>query len=87
MDFKGTKGKWNLIYDDDHYVVETENENICACIIMDNEMEQQVANGRLISSAPELLEALINIRNNVNPDELNTPEIDLLINKALGKNI
>lgn len=56
--FKGTEGEWILSYDNDHYSIDTERNNICAVVIMDEEFQEQMANAKLISAAPDLLNAI-----------------------------
>lgn len=46
-----TKGEWRFDTDGHHYVVNAPDDNICACIILDDEVDEQTANGKLISDA------------------------------------
>jgi len=56
MEFKGTKGEWDIYVDDDFFCVKNEKlEDVCiiSSKIIDDE---ESANAKLISYAPELLE-------------------------------
>ena len=70
MEFKGTKGKWNLDgYKDDLYLVSSdcgEQGNII-CLKPDDDaiasQEKWIANAQLIASAPEMFEMLKDLLN------------------------
>jgi len=66
MEFKGTKGKWFIDYEESGY---NEHHTLCTPISVDNtigfcdvygEDEEAKANALLISKAPEMLEMLEN---------------------------
>jgi hypothetical protein len=57
MEFKGTKGKWNLLSNVSWCEIQTESpiKSICA---INKKIEEYEANALLISKAPEMLEML-----------------------------
>ena len=56
MKFKGTKGEWKILeYDNDLEVVSGEDPVICS---LPDKNSEYKANAKLISCAPEMLEAL-----------------------------
>jgi hypothetical protein len=63
MEFKGTQGHWEFITkpspDQTHEIRKVESENgISICMIRTNNEKQAHANGKLIATAPLMLEAL-----------------------------
>ena len=59
MEFKGTKGKWDIFRQDNDIYIETESGNAAICSIVGGVgLEQDEANALLISKAPEMLEML-----------------------------
>jgi len=90
-EFKGTKGKWKARNLFDNWIISDEKDLVLN--IVDNE-----ANAKLIASAPELLEALIQVTSSLEKaNELlekkgvllindNTSKAKEIINKALGVN-
>jgi len=96
-EFKGTKGEWRVFNIENNKQFHTyfkisnsEHEldprlGTSVCNITTRDSEQAIANAQLISAAPDLLEALMNIEN----DNFNIPESiwqmrNKAINKALG---
>lgn len=63
MEFKGSKGKWNL--DENQVIVKKEiGDWVCALYHTDiTTKEESKYNGLLISKAPEMLEMLVKITN------------------------
>jgi hypothetical protein len=57
MEFKGTKGKWNLLSNVSWCEIQTESPIKSICAINKN-IEEYEANALLISKAPEMLEML-----------------------------
>ena len=68
MEFKGTKGKWEYLYDGcDHcYVIVSANSSICSTVLLDriyfDTYKEIEANALLISKAPEMLEKLAEVK-------------------------
>jgi hypothetical protein len=60
MEFKGTKGKWNLLSNVSWCEIQTESPIKSICAINKN-IEEYEANALLISKAPEMLEMLQSI--------------------------
>ncbi len=100
MEFKGTKGQWRLSSLEatkGKYVAcelnidFSENLHNCVTVYCDNEIptENELANAKLIASAPELLEALMKIRKSIKDQKLESKfghtlsYVDEAINKAL----
>ena len=91
-EFKGTKREWSIrnVYIEKSWVNITSDKGIIARTFYGNlepiiTKEEAIANAQLISAAPDLLEALMNIEN----DNGNIPESiwqmrNKAINKALG---
>jgi len=72
MEFKGTKGEWKVGKSDgiktekgfkSKYVVETEELVVCDFIISKGYKKQSKRDAKLISAAPELLNALTSLLN------------------------
>lgn len=88
MEFKGTKGKWQ--YDiEGEFVFDVEGGNIIAAIqdieeSKHEEYEEMDANAKLIAAAPDLLEALMELRGSaiIESGDL-IRKADKAINKAL----
>jgi hypothetical protein len=83
MEFKGTKGEWsNFIYFEDFYSVESDvGQVICNTLCKD---DIDLANAKLISCAPEMLELLIKIKQyNHGVPEWLLVDSERLINKAI----
>jgi hypothetical protein len=54
---KHTKGEWKVTGDEDHFNIETDEKMICSSIITSEDVyEQEMANAKLISEAPNLLQ-------------------------------
>lgn len=97
MEFKGTKGPWiskeNPIVKNEYVVKSGNKEMIASVKFQDFETDDEVkANANLISSAPELLEALelaektLRLcQNHVDISGFVFKDIRKAINKALGK--
>lgn len=98
-EFKGTPGPWetdrNNVHSGQiatiHHCVGNDWVEIWSTDWPDTE-EKQEANAMLISAAPELLEALISARKELESyeqertgEEYNNPAINAAINKALGR--
>lgn len=89
-DFKGTKGPWEIGHYVKSYVFGKNGKKHIAALGIDEE-EEDVANALLVAAAPDLLEALQEIRNHLNSikkysnDQYFIDKADLLINKALGR--
>ena len=85
MEFKGTKGEWKQYCDMGFTTIETDTAYICD--VDCGEEEHGLANAKLIASAPELLEALIEAyRCSGERNHLTKPVLDLMkqaINKAI----
>lgn len=88
MEFKGTPGPWYTSNEGRLLVRDEEWQCIIADSIGCNGDEEEVANARLISAAPELLEQLIRLRdivaNYLPEDDDHLDVVDAAINKALG---
>lgn len=57
MDFKGTKGNWQVVKGSDSIWIESEIWSI-ADINKKDTFEEQLSNAKLIAAAPDLLKAL-----------------------------
>ena len=85
MEFKGTKGKWEFVENENVYSVETLGVvdkpywAICDTI---TKKEEDKANAQLIAHAPEMLEMLIDILEQENITQSAHDEIQQLITKA-----
>lgn len=86
MEFKGTKGKWNLRGSFKALEVFSSYGSICnisrQSSIDSNVDSQAEANAKLIACTPEMLEMLIKIRRRFRIHPEDEQEIDALINKA-----
>jgi len=84
MEFKGTKGIWQVIHVSndrgDYHKVMVDNTSICN-ITTRNEIQSE-ANAKLISCAPEMLEMLIKIEKNYDKGTQTYIELTNLIKKA-----
>lgn len=78
-----TKGPWEF---DGEYVWADSVKGYVADPNMEDvpNAEEREANGRLIAAAPEMLEALILMRDNPSDNNLNYPEVCAAILKATG---
>lgn len=97
MKFKGTKGEWTvegLEFKDYTPMSISHNDNLIAEVyglgyMFANHSEESRANAQLISSAPDLLKALIGLYNAIDSSIDLTPELlrqsQQAINKALNK--
>jgi hypothetical protein len=96
MEFKGTKGKWELYEDGSPFEATIFCDDLRICEVKsfgtpfnDPSLEERIANANLIASAPDLLKALLQIQfavknGNVKGlfhDEIN--DMDNAIEKAL----
>ena len=81
MEFKGTPGPWYTSNEGRLLVRDDEWQCVIADGIGCNGDEEEVANARLIAAAPDLLEALIELRKLVAYHD----QADAAINKALGR--
>ncbi len=85
MEFKGTKGKWEFVENENVYSVETLGVvdkpywAICDTI---TKKEEDKANAQLIAHASEMLEMLIDILEQENITQSAHDEIQQLITKA-----
>jgi len=85
MEFKGTKGVWEFVENENVYSVETLGVvdkpywAICDTI---TKKEEDKANAQLIAHAPEMLEMLIDILEQENITQSAHDEIQQLITKA-----
>ena len=98
-EFKGTKGMWQYKYFDNtrlthSCVIYSQNgDNVCKMVRNDSDSKDtEIANAKLISAAPDLLEALQNLsdwyHNHIKKEGVYAPlyvEADQAIRKALGK--
>jgi len=89
MEFKGTKGKWELIYLREQIIGISTNLPINGNIICEkptllNSCENWYANAQLISKAPEMLEMLIKVYHTLQNEGFNETrvEIEQLIKQA-----
>lgn len=80
MEFKGTKGKWVL----GNKEINNGNYSICAVNHHLPNQETSLANALLISKAPEMLEMLKDIRNQIEDGRtyITKDDIDRLIKQA-----
>lgn len=65
MEFKGSKGKWEVKSNNNYFTITTKDDVICSSIIMDDE-DEPIYNALLISKAPEMLEILQSLENDDN---------------------
>jgi hypothetical protein len=86
MEFKGTEGKWRatrfglgVTISDIGY--DNTSEKICKLDIHNKKAEEVMANARLISCAPEMLEMLVKIYRTTKDDDIKS-QVELLIKKA-----
>ncbi|MDH0356513.1 hypothetical protein [Morganella sp. GD04133] len=86
MEFKGTPGPWS--HADSHGLNETaggaihgDGKTLCLVLGKGTGKEKATANAKLMAAAPELLDALIEIRKLVAYHD----QADAAINKALGR--
>lgn len=89
MEFKGTKGKWELSLNR-KVILSKEDFNRKDCDLWEHQyddLKEMEANAQLIASAPELLEACIDICNADNTFKLKEAreKAQKAIKKALGK--
>lgn len=83
--FKGTKGKWFVDgWDTDRVISDRPYINI-AKSYRHPDLEQSKANSQLISAAPELLEALIFMRDRFVPNNEFTSPACIMADKAINK--
>lgn len=85
LEFKGTKGEWEVVKDRvfiGNTTVQTKDCDICDVEEIGEETE---ANAKLISSAPELLKALIKIKEYCFENETLTNDIHSIAEKAIEK--
>lgn len=83
--FKGTKGKWKVVFDKHDYELKVRNEETTICMVKPKSHDdEEEANALLISKAPEMLEILVRTSNLI--DSLNcsvlVDEIEQLIKEA-----
>jgi hypothetical protein len=82
MEFKGSKGKWEVESNDDYFTIKTKDDVICSSIIMDDE-DEPIYNALLISKAPEMLEILKSLENDDNSIPIGLwNKIQILIKEA-----
>ena len=80
-EFKGTKGKWYTIENNDNILISCDNPNWHICETLSN-LETDKSNAKLIASAPEMFEMLKDLQNefkNSNPPI--SKEIEQLLTK------
>lgn len=83
-DLKHTKFDWKSI-DLPHLrdkIIIADGLKIATVHLIYNKLEEQEANAKLIAAAPEMLNKLVEIRDNFNIYGVEWQEIDLLIKKA-----
>ena len=62
-EFKGTKGEWSVSQELGFELdVIHENGDICWLALSEEPLQEKLANAKLIAAAPELLEALLEIK-------------------------
>jgi lactate dehydrogenase-like 2-hydroxyacid dehydrogenase len=96
-EFKGTPGPWNYCAEEPDWVTDS-NDNIAVARVTryNTDAEAQHANAKLISAAPELLEALQSLINDYDDfrertGHTNNPQNKMILNaksaikKALGE--
>lgn len=85
-EFKGTKGKWKLATNDYGYYTSVRNldDTRKICVSRVNNVTESNANMLLISKAPEMLEMLIEIRNQIEDGRtyITKEDINKLIKEA-----
>lgn len=90
MEFKHTKGQWELNTDTrDFFSIQTADNVICSCIITEDDPTEDLANARLIVNAPEMLEALLSVSeyesfgNHITEEVIN--KVNNVIKLAVGR--
>ena len=81
MTFKGTPGPWKYTVRNANEIMTTFHGVTIGNIYLDITTDNQKADSYLIAAAPELLEALIELRKLVSHHD----QADAAINKALGR--
>lgn len=87
-EFKGTPGPWKVNVIGQHWnnkslthlEVTFGNDGECVC-----DTVYQMADANLIAAAPELLEALLDLKFKLYGSETASPKIEQIIKKALGQ--
>lgn len=85
MEFKGTKGEWKFIRNEESFHIETFGTHSWLIAKTITNDEQDLSNAKLISCAPEMLEMLkdvLDCNNRGFYEHINFNEIEELIKKA-----